>query len=142
MVRAVAAVWVPWLLVGSLVWVIEHIVEVEILHGSNGRIKPSLCIKGRHGVVAFEFRRSLCGGISGSVDGIVEGILAESNGVLEAVCDAGPDVLGGSFDLVDVGLRLLLDGKLLHYLLIREDEGSGDGRKRQNSSEELHIEDI
>ena len=90
--------------------------------------------------MAFKLGSGIFAGFSCSIDCVVESILAECNGILEGMFDAGPSLFGRSFELVEVGLRLLFDGNLLHYLVIGEDEGIGDGRERQDSSEELHVD--
>ena len=143
LVRAVTVMWMLGVsgLARSLVRMIEHVVKVEIFDCINGRVKPALGIEGHHRVVAFESACSFLAGIGGSVDGIVEGILAERNGILKALLGPGPNVLDGSFEVIEIGLRLFLDGNLFHHLVIREDKGSGERGQRQNGSEELHSED-
>ena len=134
-VRVVAMRWMFWVLrlVGFLVWVIEHLIDIEIFDSLNGRVEPSLGIERHHRIVAFKLCRSLLAGIGGSIDGVVECIL-------EGVFDFGPSFLDGSFELLEVGLRLFFDGNLFHDPLVGQDEGSGDGRKWQDGSNQLHID--
>lgn len=137
-------VWVLWmlrLLMGFLVWMIKHIIDVEIFDGFNGGVEPSLGIESHHRVMAFKLCRSLLAGVSGSVDGIVESILAECNCILEGVFDSGRSFFNGTLEFVEVRLRLFFDGNLFHYLLVGKDEGCGDGRKGQNGRDQLHIDD-
>jgi hypothetical protein len=140
--RVVATVWVlgvSWMF-RLLVGMIEHIIYVEILDGLNGGVEPSLGIEGCHRVKALERGLGLLAGISGSIDGTVEGILAECNGILEGFFNTGPCLFDRSFELIEVRLRLLLDGNLFHHLLVGKDEGSGDGRKRQDRCKQLHVD--
>jgi hypothetical protein len=129
--------WMLWLLMGFLVRLIEYIIDVDIFNGFNGGIEPTLHIESRHRVIAF---KSCTSGVSGSVEGGIESILAECNSILENVFDSGPCFLNGALEFVKVRLRMFFVGNLLYYLLVGKDDGRGEGRNGQNGRDQLHID--
>src|SRR5450432_1361601 len=110
------------LLMGFLVRLIEHIIDVDIFNGFNGGIKPTLRIESRHRVITFQPCSS---GVGGSVEGHIESILAECNSIRESVFDSGPCFLNEALEFIEVRW-MFFDDNLFHYLLVREDDGRGE----------------